>query len=140
MSSSPSQSPGPESHVAIPAQSQIQPAQKIKGRKGKAGGTGKKGKVFVEDKKDLLSLMSSITSNKDSVRAEKVAKAKAHIEKGDGRTEKKNDGSLRKRQEKQKALEAAKAKLVEKQREKKRRRQGKEVVEEKPAKKRVGFA
>lgn len=36
--------------------------------------------------------------------------------------------------------EAAKAKLVEKQREKKRRRQGKEVVEEKPAKKRVGFA
>lgn len=48
--------------------------------------------------------MSSITSNKDSVRAEKVAKAKAHIEKGDGRMEKKNDGSLRKRQEKQKAL------------------------------------
>lgn len=129
--------------------------------------------------------MSSITSNKDSIRAEKVAKAKAHIEKGDGRTEKKNDGSLRKRQEKQKALvspylplwyllgftasshfsfidiifwiayevskliwmtvclsiqEAAKAKLVEKQREKKRRRQGKEVVEEKPAKKRVEFA
>lgn len=48
--------------------------------------------------------MSSITSNKDSVRAEKVAKTKAHIEKGDGRMEKKNDGSLRKRQEKQKAL------------------------------------
>lgn len=48
--------------------------------------------------------MSSITSNKDSVRAEKVAKAKVHIEKGDGKTEKKNDGSLRKRQEKQKAL------------------------------------
>lgn len=48
--------------------------------------------------------MSSITSDKDSLRAEKVAKAKAHIEKGDGKTEKKNDGSLRKRQEKQKAL------------------------------------
>lgn len=50
MSSSLSQSPGPESPIAIPAQSRIQPAQKIKGRKGKAGGTGKKGKVFVEDK------------------------------------------------------------------------------------------
>lgn len=36
--------------------------------------------------------------------------------------------------------EAAKTKLVEKQREKRRRKQGKEVVEEKLTKKRVGFA
>ncbi|WRT65764.1 uncharacterized protein IL334_002713 [Kwoniella shivajii] len=112
-------------------------------RKRKAGGNGKKGKVFVEDKKDLLSLMSSITSSKDKVAESKVAKRKAVVdETAPVNSDDKNKKS-KKGLQKEKALEEAKASVLEKQRLKKKRKSTSNKpasTPDKPVKKRVGFA
>ncbi|WVQ93485.1 hypothetical protein IAU59_000559 [Kwoniella sp. CBS 9459] len=146
-------SAGPSSQAPVPRQ---------KGRKGKAGGNGKKGKVFVEGKADLLSLISDITSSKDSEAQQKVDKRKNAIEshtqsRSEARADDKGKKS-RKAEERDKALESAKSALLEKQRLKKTRKTASKVatgsesstksrvsggaVEEggKPAKKRVLFA
>ncbi|WVQ78810.1 hypothetical protein IAT38_000901 [Cryptococcus sp. DSM 104549] len=121
------------------------PSSKPTKPRRKAGGPGKKGKVFVEDKADLLSLMSSITTTQDALSSSRVAKARQVSDIAEeARKTKKSEGSLKKRAEKERALEEAKAKLVEKQREKRRKKnaaaKGEDAEDVKPAKKRVGFA
>ncbi|WWC68536.1 uncharacterized protein I206_102465 [Kwoniella pini CBS 10737] len=118
-----------------------------KGIKRKAGGNGKKGKVFVEDKKDLLSLMSSITSSKDNIAEKKISKRKAILnEENQLITEGKKEKS-KKTIEKEAALERAKTTLIEKQRLKKIKKSSSSAILDKnepsidiPKKKKVGFA
>ncbi|WVQ65036.1 uncharacterized protein L199_003206 [Kwoniella botswanensis] len=118
-------------------------------RKRKAGGNGKKGKVFVEDKKDLLCLMSSITSNKDAQAESKVSKRKAAIEESAQSLSEEKNKKSKKSLEKEIALERAKAALVEKQRLKKNRKststtstkdKSAQLSTDQPKKKKVGFA
>ncbi|WVN90708.1 uncharacterized protein L203_105950 [Cryptococcus depauperatus CBS 7841] len=113
--------------------------QAHKGKKRIAGGTGKKGKVFVEDKKDLLSLMSAITSSKETAQRDKITRAKKLAEGIQGKKGDRNEGTMRERMKKERELEAAKAKLLDKQKAKRRKKQGREVVEG-TTQKRVGFA
>ncbi|WVW80230.1 hypothetical protein I302_102208 [Kwoniella bestiolae CBS 10118] len=122
---------------------QKQPAE----RKRKAGGSGKKGKVFVEDKKDLLSLMSSITSSKDAMAESKITKRKAALEESETSVAEEKSRKSRKSVEKEEALERAKASLLEKQRLKKSKKSSSNASGQKqtgsadqPKKKKVGFA
>ncbi|WWC87951.1 uncharacterized protein L201_002851 [Kwoniella dendrophila CBS 6074] len=117
-------------------------------RKRKAGGNGKKGKVFVEDKKDLLSLMSSITSSKDTIAKSKVDKRKAAIDESIQTSSEDKNKKSKKSIEKEKALERAKATLIEKQKLKKERKSSSTTKSKNtsdqstdlPKKKKVGFA
>ncbi|KAK8861639.1 hypothetical protein IAR55_002462 [Kwoniella newhampshirensis] len=119
-----------------------------KGRR-KAGGPGKKGKVFVEDKSSLLSLMSQITKSKETIVQSKVAKTRASLTDAEAVETKKGKhaglGNEKKRVEREKAINQAKAALLEKAREKRRRKQQAASGQafdktDKPVKKRVGFA
>ncbi|KAK4690086.1 hypothetical protein P7C73_g13, partial [Tremellales sp. Uapishka_1] len=116
------------------------PELKVKGRKGKAGGPGKKGKVFMEDKTSLLSLVNSMTSQKDQMIKERIDKAKPRTPAEP--THKEPSASERKKKERARALREAKKALVEKAKAKKRASKG--GIDVVPAgeepKKRVGFA
>ncbi|WVR03771.1 hypothetical protein IAU60_000766 [Kwoniella sp. DSM 27419] len=123
------------------------PLKKEKGRKGKAGGPGKKGKVFVEGKADLLSLISGITSSKDAETESKVAKRRAVMDSQESADSQDKAKKSKKASERDKALASAKAALKEKERLKKKRKEAVKngagvngaEAEAKP-KKRVGFA
>nr|ODN92380.1 hypothetical protein L203_00656 [Cryptococcus depauperatus CBS 7841] len=78
--------------------------QAHKGKKRIAGGTGKKGKVFVEDKKDLLSLMSAITSSKETAQRDKITRAKKLAEGIQGKKGDRNEGTMRERMKKEREL------------------------------------
>ncbi|WVF65851.1 hypothetical protein IAT40_000588 [Kwoniella sp. CBS 6097] len=120
----PTATAGPSSHHGGAGQKAQQPQlQRKKGQKGKAGGNGKKGKVFVEGKADLLSLISDITSTKDSAAQQKVDKRKNAIEsQTEGKVDDGKGKKSRKAEEREKALESAKSALLEKQRLKKKRK------------------
>ncbi|GFZ42477.1 hypothetical protein JCM24511_00192 [Saitozyma sp. JCM 24511] len=134
----------------------------------KAGGAGKKGKVFLEDKSGLLSLMSSITSSKEAIAESRVSKLKAKgvgaggesqgsdgldgaKSKSAGRSvppggEKKKKSGDKKKEERAKALSETKQKILERAREKKAAKKGKSAaqpssqgtLDAQPKKKRVG--
>ncbi|WWD16445.1 hypothetical protein CI109_100871 [Kwoniella shandongensis] len=155
--SSPSSSPPPSTSAsAVASGSSSRSANgstsklsSTKGKRGKAGGPGKKGKVFVEDKSSLLSLMSEITKSKESLVRSKVTKTRAALSEFESIEAKKGKnaglGNEKKRVEREKALNQAKAALLEKAKEKRKRKQAASAPQsddqpDKPFKKRVGFA
>ncbi|ORY20573.1 hypothetical protein BCR39DRAFT_555213 [Naematelia encephala] len=100
-------------------------------KRGHAGGVGKKGKVFLEDKAGLLSLVESVTSSQDTARESKLEKTRvvtAKYEDQDKDKERvKGDLGKKKRIEKEKALSKAKAEIIQQSRDKKRRRKATSV-------------
>ncbi|WVQ74714.1 hypothetical protein IAR50_004318 [Cryptococcus sp. DSM 104548] len=143
--------PTPASKVSQYQQGRKQQA-KEKGGRRKAGGTGKKGKVFVEDKKDLLSLISSISGEAEALSTSRISKIKdVQQEKAVQQFKKNQDagaaagktlsGAERKKRARARELKEAKAKVLEKEKAKKQRKAGKGTpADGKPAKKSVGFA
>ncbi|RSH77678.1 uncharacterized protein EHS24_003242 [Apiotrichum porosum] len=102
---------------------------------------GKKGKVFLEDKAGLLSLLDNVTASKDAVIAAKQEKERGRVAAAEKRDDAKKPN--RKAQDRAKALTAAKNAIHAKDIEKRRRRKGKTTEVAEPAKKekkRVGFA
>ncbi|ODN86592.1 hypothetical protein L198_07287 [Cryptococcus wingfieldii CBS 7118] len=162
-SASPSASPEPAASssttaAAAPApkvsqyqQGRKQQAKENGGRR-RAGGPGKKGKVFVEDKKDLLSLISSISGEAEALSTSRISKVKdVQQEKAVQQFKRNQDvgaaggktlsGAERKKRARAKELKEAKTKVLEKEKAKKDRKAGKQTpADGKPAKKSVGFA
>ncbi|KAL7424728.1 hypothetical protein Q5752_000412 [Cryptotrichosporon argae] len=122
--------------------STLRPAERQagQGKKKKAGGSGKKGKVFLEDKAGLMHLIDAVTAPKDSAAAAKIGRNRARAD-AVYAAERDGKGKVSKKAaDRGKALDRAKEAIREKEKERRRKKKGGPDADEAKPKKRVGFA